>query len=991
MGRKMMAAAVLMVGLLGACDPSVDENCSSNADCVGGYWCELNYCVPNRDAGPGVDGVLPGEDAQVMLPDGGDMPDEGFMPDAGRRDAMTPDGGEMIDAGMEDAGQIDATTDGGEMTDGGETDDMGMPSCEEDPTVGNECETGEQGVCTAGILECDGVDMVCAMVVEPSAEVCDGLDNDCDGEIDEDFDLQFDPLNCGRCGHQCELDGAVAACEAGLCVIAECEEGFIDLDGQPNSGCEYECTPTPGHEDGEMCGDQVDNNCNGNVDEGCLCDPREFESEPCQALEARGQCRRGSTVCRNGNGSRILCEPSEPSPEICNGIDDDCDGQVDEGLLNACGECGAVPQEMCNGRDDNCDGRIDEGYNQLGQACSVGVGACRASGVRQCSQDGREVVCTAVQGSPEDELCDGIDNDCDGDTDEELAQPDNLVCMCGNAEAPILMEAECTGEDGWICPECPDVCQPAAELCNDRDDDCDGDTDEDFDLSSDPTNCGGCNVRCPSPPNAVPVCAAAQCAFVCQQGFADLNGNPADGCESNCVPSGPEICDGVDNDCNGRVDEDLGGGPCDTGNTGVCAAGTLECQGEDGMVCVQNVEPSLEVCDGLDNDCDGQTDLEDPDYELPGQCDTGEQGQCAHGYAMCMDGVESCESMGPMDEMCDGVDNDCDGDTDEGIPGLGEACSVGVGACQREGLRVCGEQGAACDAEPGQPSEELCNGIDDDCNGEVDDGFINCSPEDYVLIRAGQFQMGSPANEVGRAQNEDRHEVTLTRDFMIGKYTVTQAEFTDLMGFDPSTRVGDCPDCPVETATWFAAIAYVTTLSVDHGLPVCYLNADAEAYNLVDAADQVEPNFMGLDCTGWRLPTDAEWEYAARANHPSATYGENFTDIGWFADNAPLEQPQSVGGKLPNGNGLYDMIGNVWEWTYDAYNGSLGNQAVVDPLFEELEANGRRTTRGGSAADFGRNPANGVLNYRFARRTGSTPNNPERWTGFRIVRTHPNN
>jgi hypothetical protein len=126
------------------------------------------------------------------------------------------------------------------------------------------------------------------------------------------------------------------------------------------------------------------------------------------------------------------------------------------------------------------------------------------------------------------------------------------------------------------------------------------------------------------------------------------------------------VCDGLDNDCDGAVDDGNpgGGGACSTGQPGVCASGTESCQGGS-LTCEPTTSPSAEVCDGLDNDCDGAVDDGNPGGGAT--CNTGLPGICANGTTVCSGGSVTCQQDKlPSAEICDGLDNDCDGSTDEG-------------------------------------------------------------------------------------------------------------------------------------------------------------------------------------------------------------------------------------------------------------------------------------------------------------------------------------
>ena len=306
---------------------------------------------------------------------------------------------------------------------------------------------------------------------------------------------------------------------------------------------------------------------------------------------------------------------------------------------------------------------------------------------------------------------------------------------------------------------------------------------------------------------------------------------------------------------------------------------------------------------------------------------------------------------------------------------------------------------------------ERMNGVDDNCDGVVDeapyadgeactdatecfsgrcDGATGlCVSTGFVRIEAGTFTMGSPSGELGRLSEETQHSVTLTRDFYLQTTEVTQAQWQSLMGNNPSNR-GGCPTCPVELVNWWEAVAYANALSVSEGLPACYTLTGCGAATpgngmecsgvTINAAD-ANP----YDCEGYRLPTESEWEYAARAGTTTATYAGNLTatdcsdttllPIAWFCGNSG-NQTQPVGGKVANAWGLYDMLGNVWEWTWDRY--ATYPSTATDPTGATGGSN--RVRRGGSwlsnaqgaRAAYRGNLAPGVRNFILGFRPART-------------------
>ncbi|MEZ4468974.1 MAG: MopE-related protein, partial [bacterium] len=214
-----------------------------------------------------------------------------------------------------------------------------------------------------------------------------------------------------------------------------------------------------------------------------------------------------------------------------------------------------------------------------------------------------------------------------------------------------------------------------------------------------------------------------------------------------------ELCNDFDDDCDREVDEGplyrmVDGQPvpfdelsCNTDLPGVCATGQPDCRGGE-EICIPVIRPGQidEICDGLDNDCDGVVDentVLDPMPEVGRACDSGQPGLCQTGTQQCRDGVLICVPDGdPMPELCNGSDDNCNGQIDETFPNLGMACQNGVGICARDGIYVCADDqmDVTCNApEPGDPRAELCNGDDDDCDGSVDEGGVCARCGDGVV------------------------------------------------------------------------------------------------------------------------------------------------------------------------------------------------------------------------------------------------------------------
>ncbi|MBU1429402.1 hypothetical protein KKF91_02460 [Myxococcota bacterium] len=608
------------------------------------------------------------------------------------------------------------------------------------PGGNRNCGTGLIGACAAGRTVCRGGAILCDQLTQASAEVCDGIDNDCDGSIDEG-----NPQGGERCD-----TGEIGFCAEGT---SECRGGHLLCIRNADPGL-------------ELC-DGLDNDCDGEIDEN---NPGGGQECPMNN-GLLGRCAMGLSVCRDG-GVRCMAF-NQPSDEVCDGFDNDCDGEIDEGLAGigeACetggaGICGAGTRqcrfgqfvcvgenggspEICDGVDNNCDGLIDNDVPGLGGECQTGEPGVCAPGALACVLG--EILCVADQAPEDDEICDGVDNDCDGEIDEGNpggARP------CATGRSGVCATGETICRSGAL--SCVQQQQPSLEICDGVDNDCDGAIDEDnpggggFCPLDAPGRCGQGELECVG--GALSCRALFEPQLEICDGFDNDcdgeidEGNPGGGgpCDTGregvcgtglmqctlsglqCMPvedAAVERCDGVDNDCDGQVDEDdlrLGLG-CETDQPGICADGLYACaQGE--LLCLTQSQPQLEVCNSIDDDCDGEIDEGNPGGALRCAIE-GEAGRCGVGETICQGGQVLCRVLHtPEVEICDGFDNDCDGEIDEDNPGGGAACDTGFFGVCADGHQRC-EGGSLVCVQDAEPSEELCDGLDNDCNNAVDDG-----------------------------------------------------------------------------------------------------------------------------------------------------------------------------------------------------------------------------------------------------------------------------
>jgi formylglycine-generating enzyme required for sulfatase activity len=277
------------------------------------------------------------------------------------------------------------------------------------------------------------------------------------------------------------------------------------------------------------------------------------------------------------------------------------------------------------------------------------------------------------------------------------------------------------------------------------------------------------------------------------------------------------------------------------------------------------------------------------------------------------------------------------------------------------------------------------------CNNDAE--HMETSLIAMVSVPGGSFQMGEDLGTAATGNVTPVHTVTLT-GFSMGKYEVTQEQYEMVMGSNPSNfssgpASGDVQgNRPVERVSWYDAIKFCNKLSMLEGLNPVYSisgSTDPDEWGGVPASSNETWNavVMVSGADGYRLPTEAQWEYAAKGGNPNApdwvgyTYSGSNTagDVGWYTDNSS-SKTHEVGKKLPNGLGIYDMSGNVYEWCWDR-NGSYTSGAQTDPV--GATSGSDRVLRGGYWGHFGQF-------LRSALRNCVIPSDRDGGIGFRLVR-----
>jgi len=623
-----------------------------------------------------------------------------------------------------------------------------------------------EGACAE--TRCDGLDNDCdgltddGLVWPTFPEDCgDGVDNDNDGETDCDEDL------CGKyyddCpgatapakwNVECPVDADNQVALTGVCladkdsVLMSCEPkalgavwkcNYKDVQGYVAEEKYYKS-------EGKTYCDSLDNDCDGETDEDISVTDK-IELTTCRYLGAcKGQVK---AVCNKGTGGKptgtwsCVYNTNGGSVEV---------PPVDKCLDPDAGNC-IWAETLCDGLDNDCDGVLDEGLD--GMKLDVDVACNSISGKGVCSADLLNTRCgfppdpktficdtSAIADYVADEkyvaggkvYCDALDNDCDGQTDEDIVFASSTVVA---AETPCLSEGVCKGTtvakcnaDGkspgtWNCnySQVPNFAPTDAYLtpegkyieveCDGLDNDCDGLVDENLDNVDLGSAAGAAN---PKKKSGCPTCGLCEAAI--KWTCVDTGKGKAWQCDASAVPFYEETetsCDKIDNDCDCSVDEDLAdAGPTGANckNLGVCAqgvkawcnAGKYEC--DYGQVTSYDGDKEAK-CDGKDNNCDGSVD-ENLDWKATNACST--VGVCNDPAlaAVCLGTIgwdclyENLANWQLIESKCDGLDNDCEGKTDLAVCSTCQPCTDGgnckLGFCNStpDAKSYCAESATQC-------------------------------------------------------------------------------------------------------------------------------------------------------------------------------------------------------------------------------------------------------------------------------------------------------
>lgn len=776
---------------------------------------------------------------------------------------------------------------------------------ESDPLLGTQCGISDQGSCHFGSNLCIAGSIECVGAQGPGAEICNGIDDDCDGIADDEA-ICPGTTSCveGSCrlactggefscptGFDCVPDdsgmfcvpSACASCTATeSCIGNQCVDLCADVTCEANESCVfgncYNCNVV-GCPAGELCFadacvvDQcLEANCSAEcTGSSCSCFGGECvvdcNDEDCSAGErcsASGQCE--ISLCAD-----VVCPGSDVCQEDGECVANPCKG-INCGLGEVCIEMECVPDPCrlaqcsagreCHLREDGSPICKADNTTPPRQRITVGGGG---GGGRGCSASGSS-------GTPFGLLLVLLATAFIARRRTQAGCVACLAVSCYLASCQInvyefddnqgnddggLGRADANGDGGTDNADAARPCLVVGidDQCDNIDNDCNGIVDDAFDKTSDGANCGSCGVRCTAP-GTILECQNSVCVVTdCQPGFADLNPD-IPGCEYACplFPAQAEDCNGIDDDCDGVIDElvDLPPPPA-----GLCrvTAGT-PCEGTS-MICDERNGETRWYCD----------------YNAEVEFDPS----VPNGISL-------------QETLCDGHDGDCDGTADDSFVNLDQECDNGeLGICRDLGARICDPADTSstiCDLSVlpdaiGTATTESCNGRDDNCDGIVD----NSTGPDRVI-------------------DDMVHIEHSGLDFYIYRYEAARPDASPM-----NEGTGDARSCSnASVIPWTR-----TTMAVAQEACV----ASGSGRRLCTAAE------YQAACAG---TAGTVFPYGDSFNNASCNT-EPFDSVSGGADNDALRTTGSS--SCSSADGVSDLSGNLKEWTNDITGQTPGGTDIA--------------------------------------------------------------